>query len=126
MMRAMWLHCPEDEEASRLGDQYFWGRDLLVAPVVEKGAVTRRIYLPEGTWHDWWSGSRYEGPGWIDDRMTWIRMVWEDARSRLTLEPDPGAGGGLPVPRRFAVHVEGRGGEPVSLVYSGRPVRVSF
>ena len=49
MMRALWLHYPDDAEAVKLGTEYLWGRDLLVAPVVEKGAKTRRLYLPEGT-----------------------------------------------------------------------------
>ncbi len=39
MMRAMWLHHPDDPAAVARGDQFFWGRDLLVAPVVEKGAT---------------------------------------------------------------------------------------
>ncbi|MGO2664131.1 glycoside hydrolase family 31 protein, partial [Mycetocola reblochoni] len=34
-------------------DQYLFGADLLVAPIVEAGAVTRSVYLPEGGWYDW-------------------------------------------------------------------------
>jgi alpha-glucosidase (family GH31 glycosyl hydrolase) len=36
-------------------------RSLLVAPVVEKGATTRQVYLPRGTWYDFWTGQRFEG-----------------------------------------------------------------
>lgn len=61
MMRAMWLHYPGDEEAVALGDQYLWGRDLLIAPVYEKGATTRTVYLPEGRWYDWWTHDRHAG-----------------------------------------------------------------
>lgn len=61
VMRALWLHYPDDAVAVARGDQYLWGRDLLVAPVVEQGATTRRTYLPKGTWYDWWSGERVEG-----------------------------------------------------------------
>jgi alpha-glucosidase/alpha-D-xyloside xylohydrolase len=57
-MRALWLHYPGDAEAVKLGDEYLWGRDLLVAPVVEKGAKTRRVYLPDGIWYDWWTGKK--------------------------------------------------------------------
>ena len=39
MMRALWLHHPDDASAVARGDQFLWGRDLLVAPVVEKGAT---------------------------------------------------------------------------------------
>ena len=43
------------------GDQYLWGRDMLVAPVVERGATERRLYLPRGTWFDYWTNNRVEG-----------------------------------------------------------------
>jgi len=66
MMRALWLHYPNDAEAVKLGSQYLWGRDLLVAPVIEKGAKVRRVYLPEGNWFDWWTGRKVEGKRWID------------------------------------------------------------
>ena len=43
------------------GDQFLWGRDLLVSPVVEKGAAARRLYLPQGAWYDFWTEERVEG-----------------------------------------------------------------
>jgi alpha-glucosidase (family GH31 glycosyl hydrolase) len=61
LMRAMWLHYPDDKKAAALGNQYLWGRDMLIAPVFEKGANTRTTYLPEGTWYDWWNSARIEG-----------------------------------------------------------------
>jgi len=66
MMRALWLHYPSDVEAVKLGSEYLWGRDLLVAPVVEKGAKSRRVYLPAGTWFDWWTGDKLSGQRWIE------------------------------------------------------------
>jgi alpha-glucosidase/alpha-D-xyloside xylohydrolase len=61
VMRALWLHYPDDAAAVMRGDQYLWGRDLLVSPVVEKGATNRRLYLPQGTWFDFWTEERLEG-----------------------------------------------------------------
>jgi alpha-glucosidase/alpha-D-xyloside xylohydrolase len=61
MMRALWLHDPNDPRALARGDQYLFGRDLLVAPVVEKGATSRSLYLPRGTWFDFWTHERHEG-----------------------------------------------------------------
>jgi len=61
MMRSMWLHYPKDRKASAIRDQYLWGRDMLIAPVHEKGATSREVYLPEGTWYDWWTGKAVEG-----------------------------------------------------------------
>jgi alpha-glucosidase len=66
MMRALWLHYPDDAEAVKLGTEYLWGRELLVAPVIEKGATSRRVYLPEGNWYDWWTGKKDEGKRWIE------------------------------------------------------------
>jgi alpha-glucosidase (family GH31 glycosyl hydrolase) len=61
IVRALWLHYPGDATAVARGDQYLWGRDMLVAPVTEKGAVSRKVYLPKGTWHDFWTNQRQEG-----------------------------------------------------------------
>lgn len=60
-MRAMWLHYPHDSTAVRQDDQYLWGQDLLVAPVVRQGATTREVYLPEGPWYDFWTDRKRRG-----------------------------------------------------------------
>ncbi len=56
----------DDPAAVARGDQYLWGRDMLVAPVVEKGATTRRLYLPRGAWFDFWTEERVDGGREID------------------------------------------------------------
>jgi alpha-glucosidase/alpha-D-xyloside xylohydrolase len=61
LMRAMWLHYPDDLRARGLGNQYLWGRDLLIAPVFQKGATTRDVYLPAGDWYDWWTNAKASG-----------------------------------------------------------------
>ena len=66
IIRALWLHYPDDAAAVARGDEYLWGRDLLVAPVVEKGATTRRLYLPRGQWIDFWTEHRIDGGREID------------------------------------------------------------
>ncbi len=43
-------------------DQYFLGDALLVAPVTERGAVSREVVFPSGTWHRYWDGAKVEGP----------------------------------------------------------------
>jgi alpha-glucosidase (family GH31 glycosyl hydrolase) len=61
ILRAMWLHYADDPRASARGDQYLWGRDILVAPVVEKGATRRQVYLPRGAWFDFWTNEKLTG-----------------------------------------------------------------
>jgi alpha-glucosidase/alpha-D-xyloside xylohydrolase len=61
IMRALWLHYPDDPKSVACGDQYLWGKSVLVAPVVEKGAETRQVYLPAGGWYDFWTQERLEG-----------------------------------------------------------------
>jgi len=61
LMRAVWLQYPADEKARGIGNQYLWGRDLLIAPVFTKGATTREVYLPHGEWYDWWTIEKKTG-----------------------------------------------------------------
>jgi alpha-glucosidase/alpha-D-xyloside xylohydrolase len=60
-MRALWLHYPKDPAAVTDGNEYLWGRDILVAPVVAKGATERSLYLPADDWYDWWTGAKIAG-----------------------------------------------------------------
>jgi alpha-glucosidase len=57
--RALFLHYPEDRETFTIQDQYLYGADLMVAPVIEEGAEVREVYLPEGEWVHAWSGKHF-------------------------------------------------------------------
>ncbi len=70
MMRALWLHYPADAEAAKRTDEFLWGRDLLIAPVVSKGATTRDVYLPSETWFDWWTGEKLTGGKTVSRQVT--------------------------------------------------------
>jgi alpha-glucosidase/alpha-D-xyloside xylohydrolase len=61
IIRSLWLHHPDDPAAVARGDEYLWGRDLLVVPVTEKGATSRKVYLPRGRWYDFWTVERLDG-----------------------------------------------------------------
>lgn len=67
LLRAMLLEYPNDKNAVGAEDQFMFGRELLVAPVVKKAAVTRRVYLPEGDWIDFSDKKTiYRGEQYID------------------------------------------------------------
>ncbi|MGB0099860.1 MAG: TIM-barrel domain-containing protein [Nocardioides sp.] len=50
LMRHLSLTNARDQKAVKRDDQYLFGQDLLVAPVTEEGARTKKTYLPTGTW----------------------------------------------------------------------------
>jgi alpha-glucosidase len=61
IMRPLFWHYQDDPVATAPGDQFMLGPDLLVAPILRQGAVARSVYLPRGTWFNFWSGERHEG-----------------------------------------------------------------
>lgn len=64
VIQAMLMHHPEDMTCWHIDDQYYFGRKLIVAPVMNSDD-RRDIYLPEGEWVDIFSGERFQGPTWL-------------------------------------------------------------
>jgi alpha-D-xyloside xylohydrolase len=61
-MRPLFFDFPNDVRAASIDDQFLFGPDLLVAPVLTEGARQREVYLPGGTtWTDAWRGKTVEG-----------------------------------------------------------------
>lgn len=65
LMRPMFFYSTADTNLLRANDQYFWGDELLIAPVIGQGATERKIYLPEGNWYEWSSSTITGGSKWI-------------------------------------------------------------
>lgn len=64
-MRTLFYNQPDDETAWEIDDEFFLGDDVLVCPVLERGAVSRRVYLPRGRWRGLWDHQIYEGGRWM-------------------------------------------------------------
>jgi alpha-glucosidase len=62
ILRPIWFELPDE---SGHDDELFLGDSLLVAPVLTEGATTRDVYLPAGTYYDFWSGAAYAGPAHV-------------------------------------------------------------
>lgn len=60
IMRALALQYPNDGKALGIDDQYMFGPDLMVAPVVEPGLTAERVYLPRGRWIDLWRSVSFD------------------------------------------------------------------
>ena len=60
-MRPMAFEFPEEARFAETADEFMFGSDLLVAPVVTEGDLKRTVDFPQGTWYDFPSGAPVEG-----------------------------------------------------------------
>jgi alpha-glucosidase (family GH31 glycosyl hydrolase) len=86
LMRPLYFDHPGDPLVWEHPLQWMLGADLLVAPVLEPGATTWHVYLPEGEWIDAFTGSRHGAgvltrPTPIDELPVFVRAeAWERLR----------------------------------------------
>ncbi len=112
MVRPLWWAAPEERALRDCEDAFLLGDALLVAPVLEAGAVRREVRLPRGRWYDTATGRAYEGPAKVPadaplERIpvfaragAVVPVCGEDGGIELEVwAPAPGrSGGGLVVP----------------------------
>ena len=63
MVRALLFHHPHDRQVWHIDDEYYFGNDFLVCPVINS-RNHRDIYLPEGLWVNFFTGERLQGARW--------------------------------------------------------------
>lgn len=66
LMRPLVVEFPHEPRLAEVDDQAMLGEALLLAPVVQAEAVSRRVELPVGVWHDFWSRQVYRGGGQVE------------------------------------------------------------
>ena len=64
MVRALLMHHADDRQVWHIDDEYYFGSEFLVAPVMNS-EDKRDVYLPEGQWVDFFTGERFEGGRWL-------------------------------------------------------------
>lgn len=62
LMRPLAWHYPDDSHAWHVSDQFLFGEDLLVAPILNRAQRERMVYLPEGCWEPFDGGAVIPGP----------------------------------------------------------------
>ena len=88
-MRPLVMDFRSDVRAQNIGDQFMYGPAFLVSPVTEPDATTRRLYLPQAKWYDFWTGSTIGGGKTIDASAPLDRLpLYIRAGSILPLGPD--------------------------------------
>jgi alpha-glucosidase len=60
-LRPLFLEFPDDLGVSGTSDEFMFGDDLLVAPVLHEGQTDCDVYLPTGDWFDYWTGKKFDG-----------------------------------------------------------------
>lgn len=93
LCRPMYYDYPESPEAYEFSGQYMFGDRMLVAPVVAaldtlSMLATQRVWLPEGEWVEWFTGSRLTGPGVHERRFALDEVpVYVKAGSVIPMQP---------------------------------------
>ena len=64
MLQALIFHHEDDPMCWHIDDQYYFGNAFLVAPIMNDDGI-RNVYLPAGTWIDFWTGEILEGNRWL-------------------------------------------------------------
>ena len=89
IMRPLVMDFRRDVRAQNIGDQFLFGPALLVNPVTEPGAASRRLYLPESKWFDFWTGTTLQGGRSIEANAPLDRIpLYVRAGSIVPLGPD--------------------------------------
>src|SRR5580698_5101534 len=60
-LRPLLLNYQSDYNTLSIDDEFMVGTDLLAAPILQSGITSRLVYLPEGTWIDYWTGKHVTG-----------------------------------------------------------------
>ena len=88
-MRPLVMDFRTDARAQNIGDQFLFGPAILVNPVTEPAAETRRLYLPKAQWRDFWTGKAFEGGKAIDAPAPLDRIpLYVRAGSIIPMGPD--------------------------------------
>lgn len=70
IVQALIFHHPEDNNCWHIDDEYYFGDDFLVAPVMSSDNC-RDIYLPEGEWVEFFTGDRFS----VSDGGKWLKNI---------------------------------------------------
>lgn len=110
VIRPLMLHYQDDRNTYEMNDEFLFGQNILVAPVLEQGKMIKAVYVPQGTWIDYWTkeihyGGKYiikDAPldvcpifvkeGSIIPNYTVQNYIGEKKQDELILEVYPGQG----------------------------------
>ncbi len=112
LMRALLLDFPNDVNTAHIWDQYLFGRDLLVAPVIREGDISRYVTLPPDRWWHLFHNRWYEGSAQVSAPFEEIPVFLRDnAALPLVFDREARLGATMPnsldAPKRHILLVTG-------------------
>jgi alpha-D-xyloside xylohydrolase len=144
MLRTLFFEYPEDPTSWTIDDEYMFGGNLLVAPLMESGEG-RRVYLPPGEWIDYQTGKSYAGERWHQINAGQIPVVllvkahsviphvkvaqstadidWKNIELRVFSTDDAAASGLFALPDGEARRLNVRGSEVTYAAQGDDPLR---
>ncbi|WP_263367412.1 TIM-barrel domain-containing protein [Edaphobacter bradus] len=123
--RALVLDAPQDNRLHTVDDQYMVGDRMMVAPLFA-GEPSRKVIMPEGQWHDFWSGEPIKGGSEISVRSSQERIPVYVKSGSIVPWANVGLFAGAPETRRITARVYGDGSLPFSLLGRNGTLRLSW
>ena len=117
LFRPLVLNYQDDPNTLNLDDEFMIGEALLVAPIVKPDVTSRLVYLPKGSWYDYWTNKKYEGGTMIavDAPLETVPMFVR-AGSIIPMAPQMNYVGEKPVdPITFHIYPDESGSASASL-----------
>jgi len=123
--RALVMDVPNDKRLRAVDDQYMIGDRMMVAPLFA-GEPSRRVVVPEGEWHDFWTGSPIRGGTDLIVTASTEKIPIYVKSGSIVPWADVGLFAGSPQSRRLTARVYGDGSLPFTLADNKGMVRLSW
>lgn len=123
--RALVLDDPRDKQLYSVDDQYMIGDRMMVAPLFA-GEPGRKVVLPQGAWHDFWTGERHNGGAEIAISASYDRIPVYVRSGSIVPWADVGLYAGAPETRRIAARVYGDGSLPFTIAAEQGEFRLTW
>jgi len=112
--RALVLDAPKEKRLHAVDDQYMIGDRMMVAPLFA-GEPSRKVVLPSGDWHDFWTGEAFKGGTELTVPASTERIPVYVKSGSIVPWADTGLHAGAPETRRITARVYGDGSLPCTL-----------
>ena len=123
--RALVLDNPNQKQLYAVDDQYMVGDRMMVAPLFA-GEPSRRVVIPAGDWHDFWTGEAVKGGMDLTVPASTNKILVYVKSGSIVPWADAGLFAGAPETRRITARVYGDGSLPFALAARSETLRLSW